>query len=147
MTMESPQWFTTMREDGGQRLAIRLRPPSAIGDARNKYGHLFVATQRLRVVCADGLPEPNYNESLHDLDLGIIHQIELGGIVVVVETLSGERSYYAYVSDEAVAKRLVMESASSSRQVEHFEFRGGLDVDWKFYDQYLADVGFSETAL
>src|SRR5262245_1545533 len=98
--MENSQWLTTMCEHDGQSLAIRLRPPSAVNDDRSKYGHLLVVMHRLASVRSDGMPTPDYNETLFRFDCELINQLEDGGRVVLVETYSGERIYYAYVADE-----------------------------------------------
>jgi hypothetical protein len=91
--MENPQWLITLCDYSGQSLAIRLRPPSAISDARKQYGHLFVVTHDFACVRGDGLPEPDYNDTLHEFDCELIGHFELDGRVVLVEKEAGESMY------------------------------------------------------
>jgi len=64
-------------------------------------------THELAQVRPDGLPSSDYNESLAELDAQIIEALEDQGlgITVVIETYNGQRSYYAYVTSVAHAKR------------------------------------------
>ena len=51
---------------------------------------------------SDGLPDKEYNEGLADFDDDIISFAENNnfGLIVLVETFSGNRSYYMYVIDD-----------------------------------------------
>ena len=118
-----------IREHLGQRLAIRLRPPTAVSDVRGEYRNLLVVIQKLAFVRGDGMPDADYNHSLRSFDGELIQQLEIDGRVVVVETFAGERIYYAYVDDEVASKAREMHVLTSHGHLEESSFRGGPDTD------------------
>lgn len=139
--MDNPQWLITMTEHQGQTLAVRLRPASAVSDARTRYGYLLVLTQHLTSVRADGMPNSEYNQRLRSFDSEMIRELDVDGRVVLVESYAGERIYYAYVADEIASKRRATQVLSAYGHQLESEFRGGQDPDWKFYDRYTAALG------
>jgi 4-hydroxyphenylpyruvate dioxygenase-like putative hemolysin len=137
--MENPAWLTTMREYNGQPMAIRLRPIPATESARETCGHLLVITQEMAHVRADGMPEPDYNDSLFQFDGELIRELECNGLVVLVETYAGKRIYYAYVIDEVSSKERAISVLTTFGHLSEASFRGGADPDWKFYTRYMAE--------
>ncbi len=140
--MNDPQWLITVRDHGGQKLGVRLRPSAAVADARKRYGYLLVVTQQLTSINTSGMPAADCNRSLASFDRELIDEIEIEGRVVVVETYAGKRIYYAYVADELAAKRRAAQVLQAHAHLSDAEFRGGADRDWVFYSRYtdgLAD--------
>jgi len=135
--MAGDRWLTTLCDHTGQPLAIRLRPPDAVADATGKYSYLLAVTHHLRSVRADGMPDPDYNESLAAFDAALVDALDEAGRVVVVETCAGRRLYYAYVADEAAAKRAVTQVLAEYGCLSESGFRGGPDPAWQFYAAYL----------
>jgi hypothetical protein len=111
-----------------------------VAGCRGRYSYLLVVTQKLERVESTGVPEADYNDGLASFDSDLIRELEVDGLVVVVETFAGKRNYYAYVADkdrstsraESLLSRCGMQSITS--------FRGGPDPAWRFYDRYCKDV-------
>src|SRR3954447_13912543 len=94
-------WLTAMVEYEGQPLALRVRPAADTPANRARFPHLAVVSHELSVVTATGLSEADYHESPADFDHDVHTYLEGNGdgIVVLVETLSGKRNYWAHVRD------------------------------------------------
>ncbi|MFE0501280.1 DUF695 domain-containing protein [Lysobacter soli] len=67
---------------------------------RPRFPVLLTVTHHLGAVKSNGLPESEYNLSQIDLDSALLEPFEdeLHGLVAVVETFAGKRTYYFYVS-------------------------------------------------
>jgi Family of unknown function (DUF695) len=139
--MENDKWLAMMYNIAGEKTAIRLRPRAAVKGARGKYGYLLVVTHHLAVVRADGMPDADYNDSLLVFDCELIQQLELGGRVVVIETCAGKRIYYAYVADEIASKDRATQVLLDHGHLSESNFRGGADLTWEFYSQYMEGPG------
>ena len=94
-------------------------------------------THELAQVRPDGLPSSDYNESLAELDAQIIEALEDQGlgITVVIETYNGQRSYYAYVTSVAHAKR-AFDTVSGCFPQHMLVFHLGADAQWGLYTEY-----------
>ena len=97
----------------------------------------MLASHELAEVASNGLPATGYNDSLADFDRGMIEAIEQdgAGLVVLVETFSGKRTYYAYVVDENLAKQRA-KSLQETYPQQLLELRGGTDLEWALYEDY-----------
>ncbi len=130
-------WLTAMAEYEGQPLALRVRPRADSAANRAAFQYLVTLSHQLAVVTSNGLPEATYNESLFEFDADVHRCLEGDGhgLVVLVETSSGERNYYAYVAEEAGLKTRVEEL--SARYPRHVvSVRVLEDPDWGFYTDY-----------
>lgn len=101
-TVLPPEWLGATVNYEGSPLALRVRPGAGTPAQRARLAMLAVVTHRLAHVRPDGMPEPDYNDGLAALDGEIIAALQSdGGVVAIVETLGGRRSYYAYTRDGA----------------------------------------------
>jgi hypothetical protein len=118
-------------------LALRVRPDSDTPTNRARLASLGVVTHFLAKVRDDGLPEPEYNDSLEDFDIALQEAMAGGevGIVVLVETFAGKRTYYAYVNDCASFRSRV-HSLRQQFQEHELTIECEADAPWKFYERY-----------
>jgi hypothetical protein len=130
-------WLTAMAEYEGLPLALRVRPNADSPTNRAQFAKLVLVSQELAEVTSNGLPVAKYNDSLAEFDHAVHTAIEQegAGLVVLVETFSGKRNYYAYVADDAVVKQRVR--AIQEKYPQHqLEVRGGSDPEWALYNDY-----------
>lgn len=130
-------WKNALVEYEGEPLALRVRPDVDTPESRRAYTRLAIIEQELAEVRGNGLPVSTYNLSLADFDRDMIEHVGRGGdgVVVLVETFSGKRTYYAYVADDA---RLICRIAElRSKYPQHIlNLRHGNDPGWGFYNDY-----------
>ena len=131
-----PAWLNATVQYQGVKLALRVRPGAGTVEQRARLSTLAVVTHRLAYVRADGMPEPDYNYGLAELDGAIIKALEAdGGIVVVVDTRGGRRNYYAYTSGSA-ASEAAWTAARAAHSGHALELRRQDDADWAFFADY-----------
>jgi hypothetical protein len=96
-----------------------------------------LVSHALSDVASNGLPEASYNDLLTEFDLDVHTFLERGGdgYVVLVETFSGKRNYYAYVADDARLKARVDELCAKYPQ-HSLSVRGGADAEWRIFNDY-----------
>jgi hypothetical protein len=94
-------WLGSMVQHEGFPLALRVRPQADSPANRRALPHLVALTHHLAHIRPDGLPEPSYNDDLASFDGDVIECLERygAGLVVLVETFAGRRTYYAYAKD------------------------------------------------
>ena len=131
-----PAWLTATVQYQGFPLALRVRPGAGTAEQRARLWTLAVVTHRLAQVRADGMPEPDYNDGLADLDGAVIRALEVdGGTVVVVETLGGRRHYYAYTSGSGA-----LEAAWAAARAAHpghvLDLQRRDDHGWSVFEDY-----------
>lgn len=120
-----------------------MRPNADTPEARARYRFLAAVTHSLARVRADGLPETDYNDGLGELDAAVLEAIEKvgSGLTAIVETFSGQRTYYAYVESEAFAH-----DAMGALHGRFFKERLALvvrsDQDWALYSEYKELFGW-----
>ena len=105
------QWLGSTVQHEGFPLALRVRPDADSPANQKALPHLVALTHHLDEVRADGLPEAAYNEGLALFDGGAIECFERYGmgLVVIVETFAGRRTYYAYARDVALGAKVLAE--------------------------------------
>jgi hypothetical protein len=135
--MNDAPWLTAMAEYEGLPLALRVRPAADTPTNRAKFAGLVLVSHELAEVTSNGLPVAKYNDSLADFDHAIHGAIEEEGVglVVLVETFSGKRNYYAYVGDDNVVKQRVKELEGKYPQ-HKLGLRRGADPEWALYSDY-----------
>lgn len=137
-------WFCGVLEHEGFPLMLRFPERPDFDVIEKRFPKLLVIAHQLENVTASGLPDPDYNDSLADLDLELVSIFEAAasGIAVLVETFAGRRSYYFYVEESAVAEAQ-----------HHFaEKYSGVKLEWKVSEgngcrlirRYAADYRFYE---
>jgi hypothetical protein len=130
-------WLTKMAEHEGRPLALRVRPDADSAANCGRYPQVASVSHELPIVSANGLPEPNYNDSLAEFDHDLHATIERDGegLVVVVETFSGKRNYFAYITDVARLRARV-EQFQLLHPQSPLNMRSGPDPEWKWYNSY-----------
>ena len=139
-SMEIPEWLTSSVDHEGFPRALRVRPSVEDTSMMKKYPHLGTLTHNLAKVRADGMPEPDYNAELAEFDNAVHAFLEdnSDGMIMIVETFGGERSYHAGVIDEQTLQRWF--AGLSKRFPEHdlsVKFRS--DAALSFYRSYRRD--------
>ena len=138
-------WFTAESEYQGSPILFR-RPNISLNEFEQLsavFPFLLIITHDFARIRHDGLPEQNYNDSLMFLDEHITSwfKSEQSGIVFLVETFSGRRTYYIYVGNteygESVAKSIVdtFPSESLAWKIES-------DKKWRLAHGYAKDFHF-----
>ena len=116
---DKPIWQTSTVTYENCPLALRVRPAidSTITDS---FPHLGIVDHKLAIVRSDGLPESGYNRSLAEFDAAVHKAIESkkNGLVYIVETFSGSRSYYACINDEVEFRNDLLKTLEKFRNIE-----------------------------
>ena len=135
--MDQEEWLGSTVNYEGHPMLLRVRPGAGRSAARPVLVLLAAITHRLAQVRADGLPEAGYNDGLADLDDAIIASLDAGGagITVVVETVAGERTYYAYVT-APIHAQVALESVCIRFPEHHLSLATRRDESWQLYDEY-----------
>lgn len=131
------EWVTAKVEYEGLPLALRVRPAADSPANRARFPRLALVSHALANVTSNGLPEASYNDLLanFDQDVHTFVEREGDGLVVLVETFSGKRNYYAYVADDARLKTRVDELRAKYPQ-HSLNVRGGADAEWGLFNDY-----------
>jgi hypothetical protein len=88
----------------------------------------------------NGLPQPDYNEGLMDMDCELVSAFELHrmGIPALVETFGGKRRYYFYVTQDADVPGVI--SAVARRYpTERLSWQVRPDPKWGFIERYARE--------
>jgi len=137
MQLKSAPWLTALVTYKGLPLALRVRPAADTVANRAAFPTLTIVTHELAQVKSNGLPADTYNHSLMQFDLDLQAAIEGSdeGLVVLVETFSGNRNYYAYVANEDRMQARIDEIRG--KYSEHtLVVTDRADPEWKFYGNY-----------
>jgi hypothetical protein len=118
-------------------LALRVRSGVRFWRGRQDMPHLLAITLHLAQVRSDGLPVPDYNRTLCDLDVETTRRCERDGdaVVVLIETFSGERTWYAY-GRERPNGEAVLRDIAARFPGHRFTFRATVDAEWKCWETY-----------
>ena len=134
---EPPEWLVAMVEYEGLPLALRVRPQIDTKQNKAAYPRRVRVTHKLAKVQPSGLPEPDYNEALFELDQAIIAALQVAesGIVVLIETCNGERNYDAYITASAkpAAAIRALKKRFPKQKITLIEKD---DAEWKLYSHY-----------
>ena len=118
-------------------MSLRVRPNAETAENRLAFSRLLLVTQELAEVRPNGLPESSYNQSLAGYDKDVFHFVESegDGIVALVETFAGKRTYYAYVDVDATFKARFEElKAKYPQHIISISHR--LEAEWETYHLY-----------
>lgn len=138
-------WHTA--ESEYDSLPILFRKPfikvSEFPTLSKDYPVLMVLTHSLEKVRSNGLPEPEYNQSLENFDLAITapFKIDTNGIVGLIETFSGKRTYYIYITEFFKVSDFV-ENLKSQFPYENCAIEVEPDQNWRLLNGYARDFGF-----
>ncbi len=131
------RFLVNVVEYEGHPLALRVRPSADTAENRRAYSCLLLVTHELAQVLPNGLPESSYNQSLTGFDQDVFRFLESegDGVVALVETFAGKRTYYAYVDVGATFKARVEElRAKYPEHVVNVSHR--VEVGWETYQLY-----------
>jgi hypothetical protein len=141
MQNENTRWFTGKLEHEG--LPLHLRFPEAVDFDKmaSLYPKLVVITHQLEEVPSNGEPVSSYNESLEDFDCSIIDLFNELGHIVLIETFSGRRTYYGYISsEEELSKRRI--DINDTHPEHSLEWQINDDKKAQFIKGYSQDYDF-----
>jgi hypothetical protein len=146
MTTPKRTWLTANTEYEGFPIYFR-RPDIKVAEVaglRQTYPRLLIVTHVLKQVKENGLPESDYNRSLESLDMCLTSPFddEVKGLIALVETYGGKRTYYAYVALSFDANAFVREAKNHSPQ-EDITYKVDEDPAWRLFRGYAADFHFS----
>jgi len=103
-----------------------------------------VVTHFLTYVKANGLPESDYNDSLEQLDVSLTSPFrdEKNGLIALIETFAGKRTYYVYVAESFDVDGLIREvkDCFNSEDITH---EVNEDHAWRLFRGYAAEFHFS----
>lgn len=133
-------WLTAEKTYEGFPLLLRRPADLDVDSLRPLYPTLAVVTHEFTRRKLNGLPEPDYNDGLVDMDCELVRAFDAHrmGVPALVETFGGQRHYYFYVAQEAdvpgvisvVARRYPSERLSWSVRP---------DPEWEFIESYARE--------
>ena len=133
-------WATAQKEHEGFPLMLR-RPTNIDVDLfRPSHPTLAVVTHEFTKRWPNGLPEPDYNETLFEMDIELVEAFDAGqqGVPVLVETFGGKRHYYFYVTADTDVPATI--SAVAQRHPsERLSWTVRPDPQWGFLERYVKD--------
>ena len=141
----TPKWLSATVDHEGHPLLLRVRPRLDRSGHTVHFPHLGTVSHQLVHVRPDGLPEPDYNTSLSDLDADAHEILEDGGagFMMIVETFGGERNYYACLSNEDAHRSWLnqLKAAHPKHELDG-DFRSNRALD--FYQTYRNQISWPE---
>jgi hypothetical protein len=136
-------WKTAKVMYEGYPLMLRVPDSLNYDDLKKRFPKLLVVTHALAKVMPSGLPEPDYNDSLFELDEYLVNYFvaKKQGQIVLIETFGGKRNYYFYVSSTTnktevvsnILKRYSKQKISASEKN---------DSEWSFIKGYAKEFKF-----
>src|SRR4051812_27163793 len=93
-------WITDEKTYEGFPLFLRRPVDFDVEVLRPSFPALVVVTHEFAKRRPDGLPDPNYNDGLVEMDYELVNAFDVDrmGVPVLVETFGGKRHYYFYVA-------------------------------------------------
>ena len=139
------EWLTADTTYDG--LPIFFRRPDLsdreVNTFQSKFTTLVTIQHNLKHVMDNGLPEPQYNKQLVFLDEAITKEFreEDIGIVALIETFAGNRTYYIYICESFNTKEF--QDNINQRFDESIDWSKGNDANWDLYFGYSREFGFT----
>jgi len=101
---------------------------------------LAVVTHEFTKRKANGLPEPEYNESLFEMDIELVRAFDVDrmGVPALVETFGGKRHYYFYVAADTDVPTIISTVARRYPK-ERLSWTIRPDAQWGFLERYAKD--------
>ena len=131
------KWLTAEKTHEGFPLFLRRPTGLDVTALRQSLPSLAVVTHTFARRKPDGLPEPDYNDGLADMDFALVtaFDIDQTGVPVLIETFGGERNYYFYVAPDTDVPDVV--SAIARRYpAERLTWTVRPDPEWSFIQKY-----------
>ena len=147
VTARSRAWLSTNAEHP-EGFPIYFRRPdvrvSEFEALRPSYPRLLVVTHSLAHVKKNGLPESKYNKSLEFLDASLVSPFrdESQGLIAVIETFAGRRTYYIYLAPSFDAGAYMKDVAVNFPR-ESLSHEESDDADWLVFRGYASQFHFT----
>ena len=133
-------WLTVKKEYEGFPLFIRRPAALDVDLLRSIHPTLAVVTHEFIKRRPNGLPEPDYNESLIEMDMELVRAFDVDqmGVPVLVETFGGKRHYYFYVAADTDVSTIISKIARRYPE-ERLSWTVRPDLQWGFFEKYARD--------
>ena len=138
-------WLTANTEYEG--FPIHFRRPhievSEFATLQPRYPRLLIVTHVLKHVKENGLPRSDYNASLESFDMTLAAPFadETNGVIALIETFAGKRTYYFYLAPLFDADAFIRH-AQDRFPDERFSYSVDDDRAWRLFRGYAADFDF-----
>lgn len=133
-------WLTAEKTYEGFPLFLRRPAELDVDSLRPRYPTLAVVTHEFTECKPNGLPEPDYNDGLLEMDGELVAAFDVDrmGVPALVETFGGKRNYYFYVSAGADVPATL--SAIADRYpAERLWWEVRPDPKWEFIERYAGE--------
>jgi hypothetical protein len=133
-------WATAQKEHEGFPLMLRRPTNIDVDLLRPTHSTLAVVTHEFTKRWPNGLPEPDYNETLFEMDIELVQAFDTDqiGVPVLVETFGGKRHYYFYVTADTDVSAII--SAVARRYgSERLSWTVRPDAQWGFFERYAKE--------
>ncbi|MCS0583193.1 DUF695 domain-containing protein [Massilia pinisoli] len=139
-------WLTANAEYEGFPIYFR-RPDVKVAEfatLQSRYPRLLTVTHVLKHVKENGLPRSDYNASLESFDESLTSPFcdEVNGVIALIETFAGKRTYYIYIDPLFDADAFVRQ-AQDRFPGECLSYSVDEDRAWRLFRGYAADFNFS----
>lgn len=130
-------WKTKQITHEGLPLLLRYPEHLDFRSLQMAFPNLAVVVHNFSTVNSNGLPDPDYNDSLSRFDKKLREAFEFKhkGITVLIETFSGKRNYYIYVSI-GVDMDDTISAITQDFPEEKLSWSIHPDSKWGFIDKY-----------
>jgi hypothetical protein len=134
------EWATAKIEYEGFPLMLRRPTNLDVDSLRPAHPTLAVVTHKFTKRQPNGLPEPEYNRRLFQLDDELVGAFDVDriGVPVFVETFGGKRNYYFYVAAYADVPATISEVARRYPS-EQLSWIVRSDPNWGFLEKYTKE--------
>ena len=133
-------WLIAEKTYEGFPLFLRRPADLDVDSVRAGFPTLAVVSHKFTKRKPNGLPEPDYNESLAEMDQELVSAFDVDrmGVPALVETFGGERNYYFYVAADTDVPRVI--SAVARRYPkEQLSWLVRSDPKWGFIEIYAKE--------
>jgi hypothetical protein len=131
-------WLTTEKTYEGFPLFLRRPTDLDVESLRPALPSLAVVTHEFTKRKPNGLPDPDYNHGLAEMDHVLVTAFDRMGVPALIETFGGERKYYFYVAVDADVAGAI--SAVARRfPDERVSWTVRPDPEWSFLKRYARE--------
>jgi hypothetical protein len=107
---------------------------------------LILTTHQFDKVTENGLPTSDYSKTLIDFDEEIVNLLTSNGIIFLIETYGGARSYWFYDRDNELTLK-AFERLKGHYPDKKIELEVSSDQEWNFIAEYPVILYKSEQKL
>jgi Family of unknown function (DUF695) len=140
--LNAQETFWTVKKLTYENYPLIVRYPTNLNydELQKNLPTRLVVTLNLEKITDLGLPEPKYNDSLESFDIYLVDYFKeiIEGQCVLIETFSGNRNYYFYVSEKVDMERFKT-NIKIKFPLQNLEFGIKNDPNWWLIRQYNKD--------